>query len=74
MTVIEKCVAEIDRHHDKLVTYAKNLKEAAQPFLEAYEKQGCEVSDPDLDDEQPFHLTVTLGDIRKLRRALPWRE
>lgn len=38
--------------------------------LAAYEAQRDQITDPDLDDEQPITLRIdlTLGDIRKMRR------
>jgi len=38
--------------------------------LAAYEAQRDQITDPDLDDEQPITLRLdfTLGDIRKMRR------
>lgn len=52
---------------------AKALKAAATPFLAAYEAQDSEIPDSGLDDEQVKHVTVTLGDIRRLKRAMVWR-
>lgn len=39
--------------------------------LAAYEAQRDQITDPDLDDEQPITLRIdlTLGDIRRMRRS-----
>lgn len=44
--------------------------EVLRKVLAAYEAQRDQITDPDLDDEQPITLNVslTLGDIRKMRR------
>lgn len=34
-----------------------------------WQKRRCEVSEPDLDDEQPVHVTVKLGVLRAYERA-----
>ncbi len=71
-TPISTSLAAIEAHHDGLLAYAKRLKLAAVPFIEAYTRQMTEIGDSDLDDEQSKHLVVTLGDIRKLQRAVQW--
>jgi hypothetical protein len=46
------------------------LVQASTAFLAAYEEQDSAIPDSDLDDEQTKSITVTLGDLRALRRAL----
>jgi len=43
------------------------LLAAIQPILAEYAKRDP-IGDSDLDDEQPVHITVTLGDLRRLAR------
>lgn len=50
---------------DDLVT----LRKAVKPIIAAYVKK-VDPGTSDLDDEQPFHITVTLGDLRQLDRLL----
>jgi hypothetical protein len=43
---------------------------ALRPFVEAYAKAADPIGDSDLDDEQPRHVTVTLGDCRRASALL----
>jgi hypothetical protein len=43
------------------------LSDAARKFLDAFKE---DPGHSDLDNEQPIHITVTLGDLRRLRHAL----
>lgn len=47
----------------------RNLADALRPFVDAFAKV-TNPGDSDLDDEQPYHITVTLGDLRRARRVL----
>lgn len=38
---------------------------ALKPFVEAYAEVADPIGDSDLDNEQPRHVTVTLGDCRR---------
>lgn len=46
------------------------LREALRPFVEAYEKAADPIGDSDLYNEQPRHVTVTLGDCRRAASLL----
>lgn len=43
---------------------------ALKPFVEAYAKAADPIGDSDLDNEQPRHVTVTLGDCRRAANLL----
>jgi hypothetical protein len=43
---------------------------ALKPFVEAYAKDADPIGDSDLDNEQPRHVTVTLGDCRRAANLL----
>jgi len=45
------------------------LEDAFRPIVEAYLKQ-VDPGTSDLDNEQPFHITVPLGDLRRAHLAL----
>lgn len=47
----------------------EDLEIALRPFVEAFAKV-TNPGDSDLDNEQPYHITVTLGDLRLARRTL----
>lgn len=51
------------------MTLTQELLAALAPFLAAYKKRDP-IGDSDLYDEQPVHLTVTLGDLRRVQRAI----
>lgn len=51
-------------------TGVQALVEALRPFVNAYQKAADPIGDSDLDDEQPRHVTVTLGDCRRAARVL----
>ena len=51
-------------------TKGPDLRAALRPFVAAYMKAADEIGDSDLYDEQPRHVTVTLGDCRRARAAL----
>ena len=44
--------------------------QALRPFVEAYAKSADPIGDSDLDNEQPRHVTVTLGDCRRAAQLL----
>jgi len=44
--------------------------EALRPFVEAYARAADVIGDSDLDNEQPRHVTVTLGDCRRAASLL----
>ncbi len=48
----------------------KTMEAALRPFVDACEKAADHIGDSDLDDEQPRHIWVTLGDCRRAARAL----
>lgn len=52
----------------------EQLIAALAPFVAAYEKQHDEIADSDLYPEQPKHITVSLGDIRKAQMILRYAE
>jgi hypothetical protein len=43
---------------------------ALMPFVEAYARAADPIGDSDLDNEQPRHVTVTLGDCRRAANLL----
>ena len=43
---------------------------ALKPFVEAYAKSADPIGDSDLDNEQPRHVTVTLGYCRRAANLL----
>ncbi len=43
---------------------------ALRPFVEAYVRSADPIADSDLDNEQPRHVTVTLGDCRRAAQLL----
>jgi len=43
---------------------------ALKPFVEAYAAAADPIGDSDLDNEQPRHVTVTLGDCRRASALL----
>jgi len=51
----------------RLIAAAPEMYEAIQPILAEYAKRDP-IGDSDLYDEQPAHITVTLGDLRRLAR------
>jgi len=44
--------------------------QALRPFVEAYARDADPIGDSDLYDEQPRHVTVTLGDCRRAASLL----
>ena len=44
--------------------------QALRPFVEAYARSADVIGDSDLDNEQPRHVTVTLGDCRRAASLL----
>ena len=60
--------AELFRHARKLERQRDELLAAIQPILAEYAKRDP-IGDSDLYDEQPVHITVTLGDLRRLLGA-----
>lgn len=59
-----------DNGHVCFAQRVAKLTAALRPFVQAYVNARCEISDSDLDNEQPVHVTVTLGDCRKADAAL----
>ncbi len=57
---------------DRLDTKIVNLTPVCHAVDLAYRQQRDAIPDSDLDDEQPIYLsvTLTLGDVRKMRRFL----
>ena len=53
--------------HATLIASAPDLLAAIQPILAEYAKRDP-IGDSELYDEQPVHITVTLGDLRRLAR------
>lgn len=51
-------------------TDIEKLERALRPFAEAYAKAADPIGDSDLDNEQPRHVTVTLGDCRRAANLL----
>lgn len=47
----------------------KRLLEALKPFVDAFLAKTIP-GDSDLDNEQPYHITVTLGDLRRARSVV----
>lgn len=48
----------------------EQLIRALKPFVEAYAEAADPIGDSDLDNEQPRHVTVTLGDCRRAASLL----
>ena len=46
------------------------LRAALDPFVTAYRNAADPIGDSDLDDEQPRHVFVTLGDLRRAARLV----
>ncbi len=46
------------------------LQAVLMPFVLAYAKAADPIGDSDLDNEQPRHVTVTLGDCRRAASLL----
>lgn len=44
--------------------------QALRPFVEAYARAADPIPDSELDNEQPRHVTVTLGDCRRAANLL----
>jgi len=72
-------VAFVDRHDWPEAVVAANLRviaaapallKALRPFVDAYQKAADPIGDSDLYDEQPRHVTVTLGDCRRAATAI----
>lgn len=53
-----------------LLAQRNRLLDALRPFVAAYEKGADDIGDSDLWNEQPRHVTVTLGDCRKAARVI----
>ena len=52
------------------MTDKDRIIQALRPFVEAYAKAADPIGDSDLDNEQPRHVTVTLGECRRAARLL----
>ena len=72
-SVIARCAERIERHHDEVLAFAKELKAAAKPFLEAYDKQHVGLPAVVVQDDQIALLAIEVGDLRRLRQAMAWK-
>jgi len=52
------------------MTDKDKIIQALRPFVEAYARAADPIGDSDLDNEQPRHVTVTLGDCRRAANLL----
>ena len=52
------------------MTDKDRIIQALRPFVEAYAKAADSIGDSDLDNEQPRHVVVTLGDCRRAANLL----
>jgi hypothetical protein len=52
------------------MTREQRIEAALAVFAEAYARAADPIGDSDLDDEQPRHVTVTLGDCRRAASLL----
>ena len=52
------------------MTREQRIEAALAVFAESYAKAADPIGDSDLDDEQPRHVTVTLGDCRRAASLL----
>ena len=52
------------------MTDKDRIIQALRPFVEAYARDANPIPDGDLDNEQPRHVAVTLGDCRRAARLL----
>ncbi len=52
------------------MTDKDRIIQALKPFVEAYAKAADPIGDSDLNNEQPRHVTVTLGDCRRAANLL----
>jgi hypothetical protein len=52
------------------MTREQRIEAALAVFVESYAKAADPIGDSDLDDEQPRHVTVTLGDCRRAASLL----
>lgn len=52
------------------MTREQRIEAALAVFAEAYAKSADPIGDSDLDNEQPRHVTVTLGDCRRAASLL----
>ena len=56
--------------YEKLQLDRDAMRESLARVLLAYKKLDSEMSDSDLDDEQPKNISLTLGDIRRMQKYL----
>ncbi len=52
------------------MTDKDRIIQALRPFAEAYARAADPIPDSDLDNEQPRHVTVKLGDCRRAASLL----
>jgi hypothetical protein len=52
------------------MTDKDKIIQALRPFVEAYARAADPIGDSDLDNEQPRHVTVNLGDCRRAASLL----
>lgn len=52
------------------MTREQRIEQALSVFVEAYARAADPIGDSDLDNEQPRHVTVTLGDCRRAANLL----
>lgn len=64
MADLETSMDELGRSIERVKKERDALLGALVPFIEAY-KRSLNPGVSDLDDEQPHHVTVALGDCRK---------
>jgi hypothetical protein len=73
MSVVDEAVAVMDQAQQAIEQLRKEkaeLERALMPFALAYAIAADPIGDSDLDNEQPRHLTVSLGDCRRAAAAL----
>lgn len=64
-------ISELRQEIERQKNLILRLQRAIAPFVVAYRKEACPVSDSDLDNEQPRHVTVLLGDCRYASQQYP---
>ncbi len=67
--LIARCDQNFSHADGQLIVAAPDLYAALKPFADAF-RAATNPGDSDLDDEQPYHITVTLGDLRRARRLV----
>jgi hypothetical protein len=62
-------MSEAAKTENALMSALIKVTDALEPFVIAYGKSD-NPGNSDLDDEQPYHVTVTLGDCRRAARVI----